>query len=67
MKKKAIEYIVKAIVYIAMAICTYFGISAFTSCTVNRQIQTKGNGIGVFHYTDTFRVNHGQKISIKYN
>lgn len=64
MKKKPIEYIIKAIIYIIAAVASYFGVSSFTSCTVQRAAETRGRAVGVFHYVDTFYIDHGGDVRV---
>lgn len=67
MKKETIKFILKIILYIITAIAGYFGVSSFVGCTVQREITTTGHGIGIFHYSDTFQVKHGNKVNVKVN
>lgn len=67
MKKEAIKLIVKIILYIITAIAGYFGVSSFVGCTVQRTMTTNGKGLGIFHYTDTFQVEHGNDIKLRLN
>lgn len=67
MKKELIKIIVKVLIYALSLIAGYLGVSAMVSCTVNRTLQSSGRGVGIFHYSDTFNVEHGNttKITIK--
>lgn len=64
MKKETIKLIVKVILYIITAIAGYFGVTAFSSCTVDRSISSKGRGVGIFNYADTFYIEHGKDVKI---
>lgn len=67
MKKDTIKLIVKILLYIITAIAGYFGVSSFVGCTVQRTMTTSGKGLGIFHYTDTFQVEHGNDIKLRLN
>lgn len=56
MNKDLIKLIVKIILYIITAVAAYFGVSAFTSCTAQRNIVTRGHGMVVTY--DTIYINH---------
>ena len=67
MKKELLKIIVKVLIYALTLVAGYLGVSAMVACTVNRSIQSSGRGVGIFHYSDTFNVEHGNttKITIK--
>lgn len=65
MKKEILKIIVKVLIYALTLVGAYLGVNAFTSCTVQREIKSSGSGVGIFHYSDTFRVNHGNTTTIK--
>ena len=44
MNKEVIKIIIKVLIYALGLIGTYFGISAMTSCTVQRQFDSSGKG-----------------------
>ena len=44
MNKEVIKIIIKVLVYALGLIGTYFGVSALTSCTVQRQFDSSGRG-----------------------
>lgn len=54
MKKEIIKIILKVLIYALGLIGAYFGVSAFTACSIHREFQHKG--IGIFHYDDTVHV-----------
>lgn len=62
--KQFLEYVAKAVIYIVLAICAACGVYALSSCSVNSQVDTRGKGIGIFHYSDTFEVTHGKTTKI---
>ena len=67
MKKELIKILVKVLIYALTLVAGYLGVSAMVACTVDRSLQSSGRGIGIFHYSDTFKVEHGNstKITIK--
>ena len=65
MNKEILKIIVKVLVYLLTLVGAYLGISAMTACSVSRQTQTSGSGTGIFHYSDTFRVEHGGIVKLK--
>ena len=67
MKKDTIKLIVKILLYIISAIAGYLGVSSFVGCTVQRTTTTSGKGLGIFHYTDTFQVEHDNDIKLRLN
>ena len=66
-KRDKIKIIVKILLYIITAIAGVLGIESFASCTVQRTMTTSGKGLGIFHYTDTFQVEHGNDIKLRLN
>ena len=64
MKKDTIKLIVKILLYIITAIAGYLGVSSFTACTIDRSISSKGRGVGIFNYADTFYIEHGKDVKI---
>lgn len=65
MNKEILKIIVKVLIYLLTLIGAYLGINAMTACSVNRQTQTAGRGTGIFHYSDTFSVEHGNLVKFK--
>jgi len=59
MKHELIKIVIKVLIYALGLLAAYFGVSSLTSCTVDRQVDVYGQGRGIFLYTDTFTVNHG--------
>lgn len=66
-KRDKVRLIVKILLYIITAIAGVLGIESFASCTVQRTMSTSGKGLGIFHYTDTFQVEHGNDIKLRLN
>lgn len=66
-KRDKVKLIVKILLYIITAIAGVLGIESFASCTVQRTMSTSGKGLGIFHYTDTFQVEHGNNIKLRLN
>lgn len=66
-KRDKVKLIVKILLYILTAIAGVLGIESFASCTVQRTMTTSGKGLGIFHYTDTFQVEHGNDIKLRLN
>ena len=56
MSKEVIKIIIKVLVYALGLIGTYFGVSALTSCTVQRQFDSSGKGMIIV--SDTTRISH---------
>lgn len=66
-KRDKVKLIVKILLYILTAIAGVLGIESFASCTVQRTMTTSGKGVGIFHYADTFQVEHGNDIKLRLN
>lgn len=56
MNKEVIKIIVKVLIYALGLIGTYFGVSAMTSCTVQRNYESSGRGTVIV--SDTTRLVH---------
>ena len=56
MNKEVIKIIIKVLIYALGLIGTYFGVSALTSCTVQRQFDSSGNGTIIV--SDTTHISH---------
>lgn len=54
--------ILKIVVAVATAILGVIGASTLVSCSVSAEADKQGQGIGVFHYTDSFVIDHSSKI-----
>lgn len=67
MGKEILKIVIKVLIYALGLVGAYLGVSACVSCSVNRELHSTGSGIGIFHYADTFRVNHGNSTTIKIN
>ena len=65
MKSELLKILLKVIVYACGLLLAYLGVSACVSCTVQREMKSSGSGVGIFHYSDTFRVDHGRSTTIK--
>ena len=63
-RRDKVKLIVKILLYIITAIAGVLGIESFASCTVQRTMSTRGHGVGIFHYADTFEVTHGNDVNI---
>ena len=61
MRQKVI-FILKVIVAVCTAVLGVLGVSAVVSCSVKRSVGVDSNGIGVFHYVDTIRVNRSTTL-----
>mgnify|MGYP000083385069 CR=1 FL=1 len=66
-RKELIKIIIKVLIYALGLIGAYLGVSAMTSCTMQRNVESRGSGIGIFQYTDTFRVEHGSGVDLRIN
>ena len=44
MNKEVIKIIIKVLIYVLGLVGTYFGVSAMTSCTVQRDLTSSGRG-----------------------
>lgn len=60
MKKKIIQLILKILAAIVAVLCSYFGVTSFTSCTVTRTSDIQGRAVIVT--TDTTVINHSGTI-----
>lgn len=56
MNKEVIKIIIKVLIYALGLIGTYFGVSAMTSCTVQRQFDSSGSGTIIV--SDTTHISH---------
>ena len=56
MNKEVIKIIIKVLIYALGLIGTYFGVSALTSCTVQRQFDSSGKGTVIV--SDTTYISH---------
>lgn len=56
MNKEILKIILKVLIYVLGLIGTYFGVSAMTSCTVQRQYDSFGKGTIVV--SDTTYISH---------
>ncbi len=57
MNKEIIKIIIKVLIYALGLIGTYFGVSAMTSCTVQRSFESFGRGTVIIN--DTTYLKHG--------
>ena len=57
MNKEIIKIIIKVLIYALGLIGAYFGVSAMTSCTVQRNFDSVGRGTVII--SDTTRLTHG--------
>ena len=62
MKKEIIKIIIKVLIYALGLIGSYFGISALTSCTAHRTLQSVGRSRIII--TDTTDITHSGEIWI---
>ena len=56
MNKEIIKIFIKVLIYLLGLIGTYFGVSAMTSCTVQRSFESGGSGTIIV--SDTTFINH---------
>lgn len=56
MNKEVLKIIIKVLIYALGLIGTYFGVSAMTSCTVQRQFDSYGKGTIIL--SDTTSISH---------
>lgn len=56
MNKEVLKIIIKVLIYALGLIGTYFGVSAMTSCTVQRQFDSSGKGTIIL--SDTTYISH---------
>lgn len=56
MNKEFIKIFIKVLIYFLTLVGTYFGVSAMTSCTVQRSFESVGRGIVII--SDTTHLSH---------
>lgn len=56
MNKEFIKILIKVLIYILGLVGTYFGVSAMTSCTIQRNFESSGRGTVIF--SDTTHLVH---------
>lgn len=61
MKQKTIQLILKILAAVLAVLCSYFGVTSFTSCTVTRSSDIQGRAVIVT--TDTTVINHSGTIN----
>jgi hypothetical protein len=61
MNKEYLKIIIKVFIYALGLIGTYFGVSAMTSCTVQRQFDSSGRGTIIV--SDTTHISHSGSCS----
>ena len=61
MNKEVIKFIIKVLIYILGLIGAYFGVSAMTSCTAQRQFDSSGQGTIIV--SDTTHISHSGSCS----
>ena len=64
MNKEVAKMIIKVLIYALGLIGAYFGVSAMTSCTVQRQFDTYGKGTIIV--SDTTRISHSGSWFLKH-
>ena len=64
MNKEIIKIIIKVLIYALGLIGTYFGVSAMTSCTVQRSFDSVGRGTVII--SDTTRLVHSGSLLFKH-
>lgn len=64
MNKEVIKIIIKVLIYALGLICTYFCVSAMTSCTVHRQFDSSGKGTIIV--SDTSYIYHSNSLFFKH-
>lgn len=64
MNKEIIKIIIKVLVYALGLIGAYFGVSAMTSCTVQRNFESVGRGTVII--SDTTHLSHGGSCFFKH-
>lgn len=64
MNKEVIKIIIKVLIYALGLIGTYFGVSAMTSCTVQRSFESTGRGTVIIN--DTTHLKHGGSWFLKH-
>ena len=65
MEKEIIKIIIKVLIYLLTLIAGYLGLCLFSACTASTTVESRGYGRGIFFYTDTFQVEHGNDFKIK--
>lgn len=63
MNKEIIKIIIKVLIYALGLIGTYFGVSAMTSCTVQRNFDSRGHGTVII--SDTTHLVHSGSLFLK--
>lgn len=61
MKQKTIQLILKILAAVLAVLCSFFGVTAYTSCTVTRSTDIQGRAVVVT--TDTTVINHTGTIN----
>ena len=64
MQKEIIKIVIQVLIYALSLIGAFFGVSALTSCTVQRSFDSVGRGTIIF--TDTTSVSHGGSLFFKH-
>lgn len=64
MNKEFIKIIIKVLIYALGLIGAYFGVSAMTSCTVQRQFDSSGKGTIIV--SDTTHISHSGSSIFKH-
>lgn len=64
MNKEVIKIIIKVLIYALGLIGTYFGVSAMTSCTTQRQFDSFGSGTIIV--SDTTHISHSGSWVLKH-
>ena len=64
MNKEVIKIIIKVLIYALGLIGTYFGVSAMTSCTAQRQFDSFGTGTIIV--SDTTHISHSGSWFLKH-
>jgi hypothetical protein len=64
MNKEVIKIIIKVLIYALGLIGTYFGVSAMTSCTVQRSFNSSGRGTVIIN--DTTYLKHDGSWLLKH-
>lgn len=66
MNIRTVKLILKIFVAVATAILSVLGANALVSCSVNKSLDVRSRGVGVFHYTDTIVTNGSTSILFPY-
>ena len=64
MNKEVLKIIIKVLIYALGLIGTYFGVSALTSCTAQRQFDSSGKGPIIL--SDTTHISHSGSLFFKH-